>query len=589
MLYKLTIKSKVYSLAIFGVLLALGIAFGSYQSIKMIGVKLDKIATENIPLTSAVTVITIHQLEQAVLFERSARYAEIMASNPSAKKHYEETKTLFYEKSEKVDKEIVDAEEKMAHIIEIESGHNGSKLAVEEFTHTLSLLKKIEVEHKEFEKSVAKVFKYYELGMLKKAEHLAEEVEKQEKILDDHLIDLQHELDEFTINTAKSASDLEHKFEKILKNASIISTLIFVCVALLIARSIVRPLLATKNYADELSNGNLDVEQPKHKFKDEIADMMTSLSVFKENLIEAEKMREQQKDQEAFAEVEKKRAMQELADSFDSQVGGSIGALAAAATELQATAQNMKTTADNTSNSSTNVAASSEEMSVNVNTVSSAMEEMSASSSEIASQITLTKSKSNATSSDAEHANDTISNLNELVGNIGEVVLSIQDIAEQTNLLALNATIEAARAGESGKGFAVVADEVKKLATETATKTSEIRTRIDEIQGATLDSVEAMQRIIGNIAEIDNSVVGVSAAVEEQNATTSEITRSISEVSQETQNVSQVIIDVQRGSVETGSSADAVLVAAGELAELSENLSGAVSQFLDGIRSDNAA
>ncbi len=589
MLYKLTIKSKVYSLAVFGAILALGIAFGSYQSIKMIGVKLDKIATENIPLTSAVTLITIHQLEQAIMFERSARYAEIMGSNPSAKKHYKETKKHFFELSHKVDKEILDAEEQMAHVIEIESGHGGSKLAVDEFTHTLSLLKEIEVEHKEFEKSVSKVFKYFEAGMLKKAEHLAEAVEKQEDTLDHHLEDLQHELDNFTLVTAKAASDLEHKVEKILMISSIISTFIFVCVALLIVRGIIRPLLATKNYADELSNGNLEVEQPTHKFKDEIADMMSSLSVFKENAIEAEKMRQQQKDQEAFAEAEKKRAMQELADSFDSQVGGSISALAAAATELQATAQNMKTTADNTSHSTTNVAASSEEMSMNVNTVSSAMEEMSASSSEIASQITLTKSKSNATSSDAEHANETIGNLNELVGNIGEVVLSIQDIAEQTNLLALNATIEAARAGESGKGFAVVADEVKKLATETASKTSEIRNRIDEIQGATMDSVEAMQRIIGNIAEIDNSVVGVSAAVEEQNATTSEITRSISEVSQETQNVSQVIIDVQRGSVETGGSADAVLVAAGELAELSENLSGAVSQFLDGIRSDNAA
>jgi len=75
MLRKLTIKHKVYALATLGAVLALFIAGGAIYSINAVGVQLKQIAEEDIPLTSAVTQITVHQLEQAVLFERATRYA----------------------------------------------------------------------------------------------------------------------------------------------------------------------------------------------------------------------------------------------------------------------------------------------------------------------------------------------------------------------------------------------------------------------------------------------------------------------------------------------------------------------------------
>ncbi len=588
MFRKLTIKHKVYFLAIFGAVLSLSISIGSIYSINAVGKKLAQIAEEDIPLTSSIMGITVHQLEQAIYFERATRYAEIMAHDPGAKGDYKKSKHKFLEMAAKVDKEIIAAEKQVAEILEHERTHGGELHVIEEFEHVEKILHKVETEHTSFDHNVEKVFKLFEMGQLAKAEHLAHAVEKQEDKLDHELSALLHEIEAFTEEAAKSAEHLEKRFLKILVAYSTTATVVFLLFAAFIVRGIVKPLLATKDYADELSNGNLSTDQPVHNFEDEIADMMKSLSVFKDNAIEANALREKQTKAEERVEEEKRKAMQDLANNFDDQVGGALGALAAAATELQATAGSMKQIADDTSQSSATVAKSSEEASMNVNTVASAMEEMEATSSEIATQITQTKAKSNDTASNAQHANETVGNLNVLAENIGEVVVSIQDIAEQTNLLALNAPLEAARAGEAGKGFAVVADEVKKLATETAQKTGEISDRIDEIQDATRESVDAMQRILNNISEIDNSVVGVSAAVEEQNATTAEITRSIAEASQGAQNVSQVIIEVQKGAGETGTSADAVLGAAEELAELSENLKGSVDGFLNGIRSGDA-
>ena len=534
-----------------------------------------------------VTTITIHQLEQAILFERATRFAELMRGNASAAKHYKADTAAFITLTHQVDAEIISAEEMIASLIEHETKNGDSPKVIAEFQHVFSILKKIEKEHKEFDHQAESIFKLFEQGRVQDARALAEKTEVIEEKLNHELVALQHELDQFTVESAKDAEHLEKMLLNILFLTSLISTAIFLVVATLIVRGIIKPLLATRHYAEELSNGNLDIDQPIHKSQDEIADMMAALTVFKANAIEANNLRHQQKEQEIAAEHDKRQAMQELANSFDLQVGGAIGSLASAATELQSTAESMKRVADDTSSSSATVAASSEESSVNVNTVASAMEEMSATAAEIALQVTLAKTRSNDTARDAQTANDTVGNLNQLVENIGEVVEAIQDIAEQTNLLALNATIEAARAGEAGKGFAVVADEVKKLATETAKKTDEINVRITEIKGATTDSVTAMGRIIQNISEIDQSVTGVSAAVEEQNATTEEITRSISEASQGAQDVSQIIIDVQKGAEETGSSADTVLVAANEVSQLSENLKASVDSFLETIRTDN--
>lgn len=584
MFQKTTIRQRIFVLAFMGAALAALLSFGASVSINALGKQLKQIAEEDIPITNAVSEITIHQLEQAVAFERAFRYAEMMEKYPDAMGKYEKAKNKFTKLAHKVDEEITKAEEFVEHVLEIEADNEE---IVKEFTMVLASLKKIEKEHKKFDNHVWEAFDLFENGHLKKAEKLAETIEKEEDHLDHELEALHLELARFTEESAKRAEHMEQQILKYLIISSVIAVLVFMVVAYFVSRSVVRPLAATTEYARQLSEENLDYDAPKHSMRDEVFEMLKVLNVFRDNLVEAKRLRKEQRLQAERAEQDKRTAMMELADKFDTQVGGMIGSLAAASTELEATAQSMKQVADETSGHSQTVASSSEQASANVNTVASAMEEMTASAGEIAAQVTTVHSRSLEMAENAKNANGTVSNLNHLVENIGEVVVAIQDIAEQTNLLALNATIEAARAGEAGKGFAVVADEVKSLATETSKKTEEINEKISEIQEATRDSVDVMQKIIRNIDDIDESVGSVSVAVEQQNATTSEISRSVSEASQGTQLVSQTIADVGSGARETGSSAQTVLEAAGEVSQLSENLKYSLNGFLDTIRADS--
>ena len=352
----------------------------------------------------------------------------------------------------------------------------------------------------------------------------------------------------------------------------------------LVSRRVIGPLTEIKDSMLRLANGDTTVESRFASRRDEIGALAGAMQTFKDNMLEAERLRSEQGAAEARLAAERRAAMLQLADAFQGTVGGIVQTVSRASAELEAAATSLSKTAENTQGLATVVASASDEASANVQSVAGAAEEMASSVSEIGRQVEESSRMSGEAVKQAEKADQRIAELSLAAGRIGDVVKLITAIAEQTNLLALNATIEAARAGEAGKGFAVVASEVKQLATQTAKATEEIGAQIATMQAATQDSVAAIKEIGSTIDHLAGIAAAIAAAVEEQGAATQEISRNVQEAAQGTAEVASNIASVNSGAAETGSASSQVLSSAQSLSRESEILQREVARFIETVK-----
>jgi methyl-accepting chemotaxis protein len=363
-----------------------------------------------------------------------------------------------------------------------------------------------------------------------------------------------------------------------------IALLLVVGMSLLLGRSIVNPINGMTAAMRKIANGEMSTAIPAQERADEVGAMAQSVQVFKDNMIEAARLRGEQDASKAQADADKKLFLNRMADDFESGVRTSLDTLAGAATQMQTISKSMSATAEEASHQATAVAAVAEQASSNVQTVAAATEELSSSVSEIGRQVTQSTEIASQAVAEANRTNVTVQGLSAAAQKIGDVVKLISDIASQTNLLALNATIEAARAGEAGRGFAVVANEVKSLASQTAKATEEISAQVGAMQGATAEAVQAIKSIGGTIGEINEIASAIALAVEQQGSATQEIARNVQEAAQGTGQVSSNIAGVNQAADKTGAAADKVLISAEQLSGQAATLRADVDRFLANIR-----
>jgi methyl-accepting chemotaxis protein len=389
------------------------------------------------------------------------------------------------------------------------------------------------------------------------------------------------------IGTAEYMSAVDASFWSMVRTASVVIAvlmLLSVLVAWAITRSVVTPLAGLRQRMASLSTGELDAPVANADRSDEVGQMARTVQVFRDAMIETNRLREDQVAGAQRQSAQRKIDMNRLADQFENEVGQIVTLVSAAASQLEASSATLSKTAGTVEQVSQRASSASGEASKNVHSVAAASEELSTSIGEISRQVEASARIAGEAVEQAQKTDARISQLSQAAARIGDVVDLIQTIAGQTNLLALNATIEAARAGDAGRGFAVVATEVKSLAEQTAKATGEIGQQIADIQSATKDSVTAIKEIGGIIARISEISATIASAVEQQGAATQEISKNVQRAAEGTSKVEASISDVQRGASEAGGASSEVLSAAQSLSGESNRLKLEVAKFMNSVR-----
>ena len=351
----------------------------------------------------------------------------------------------------------------------------------------------------------------------------------------------------------------------------------------LIGRSITRPLDGLAQAMTRLAAGDTSARIPATKAKDELGAMARTVIVFRDTMIERERLAQSQ----AAANRERENRGEVIAAtirSFEHSVDQALSRVREAAERLESTSNELNGAADTVSAEARTAERRVGTASGNVTSAASSVEELAASIGEIAGQAHRSTEVASRAVTEARRTVGTMSKLGDAATRIGEVVGLIQAIAGQTNLLALNATIEAARAGEAGRGFAVVASEVKSLAGQTAKATEEIAAQVGSIQSAVADAAEAIEQVNGIIDEISAIASTVAVTVEEQNRAVAEITEGVNRASTEAKSGAEAMSRVAGASTDARATAASVKDLADTLSAEAERLNTQVRQFLADVQ-----
>jgi methyl-accepting chemotaxis protein len=342
-----------------------------------------------------------------------------------------------------------------------------------------------------------------------------------------------------------------------------LAALATVGLAMLLTRSIVRPLSAAVTAAEHVAQGDLTRPIETHG-NDEVSRLLKALAAMQQNLRETLQ-----------------------------GISGSATQLATAADELNAVTldsnqgvQQQNNEIEQAATAVNEMTSAVEEVARNAVSTSEATRQSSESAHQGQERVSETASAISSLANDVRSTGELVQSLANQSQDIGKVLDVIRAIAEQTNLLALNAAIEAARAGESGRGFAVVADEVRALAYRTQQSTQEIEQMVQGMRTGSSQALEAMNASASRAASTlvlaeraGEALHTITASVHQIHERNLVIASAAEEQAQVAREVDRNLVNIRDLSVRSAAGANQTSASSHELSQLANALQGMVGRF----------
>lgn len=339
----------------------------------------------------------------------------------------------------------------------------------------------------------------------------------------------------------RNAQDIYLWAVKVMVCILIVAAALSIFVAVLIIRSITRPIKDLTLAADKLADGDIEVDVHATS-QDEIGQLMNSFEHMVENIRAQAHTAEKMADGDMTIDVAVKSDRDVLGNKLHELVEKNNEVL----TNISVVSQQVALGAKQFADSSISLAQGAIEQ-------ASAVQQLTASMSEIAEQTRHNADNASqanelvdAAKKNANYGNELMKDMlkamreiNSASRDISKIIKVIDEIAFQTKMLSLNAAVEAARAGQHGKGFAVVAEEVQRLAARSANAAKDttvlIESSMEKVQGGTRitsETASALEQIVGDIEQAALLVSNIAASSNEQAIGIAQVNAGLSQVSE---------------------------------------------------------